>query len=105
MDEEKRDALSRMTAEHMARPFPPGFRGLSVEGQDMVLLDADAYGSAMSVLDGTLTDRHRANLARLAAVCDKVLPAIEDEYAAVYYAHVRDMAVLAVEIEDLRGRR
>lgn len=30
MFEEKLDALSRMTTEHMALPFPPGFRGLDM---------------------------------------------------------------------------
>ncbi|MFK4208630.1 hypothetical protein [Streptomyces sp. NPDC030920] len=42
MFEEKFDALSRMMAEHKAMPFPPGLRGLDVEDQDMVMLDADA---------------------------------------------------------------
>jgi hypothetical protein len=32
-----------------------------------------------------------------------VLPAIDDEYATRYYTHVRDVAVLAAEIESLRG--
>ncbi|MFR9775341.1 hypothetical protein ACL02O_04690 [Micromonospora sp. MS34] len=50
MFEERLDALSQMMAEHMAMPFPPGFRGLDIEGQDMVLLDADAYGYASSAL-------------------------------------------------------
>ncbi|MHB9858095.1 hypothetical protein [Streptomyces sp. YIM S03343] len=45
MFEEKLDALSQMMAEHMAMPFPPRFRGLDIEDQDMVILDADAYGS------------------------------------------------------------
>ncbi|SFT22426.1 hypothetical protein SAMN04487982_110210 [Streptomyces sp. ok210] len=90
MFEEKLDVLSRMTAEHMALPFPPGFRGLDIEDQDMVMLDADAYGYATSVLKGPLTDQHRAGLTRLTAVFGKVLPAIEDEYATRYYTHVRD---------------
>jgi hypothetical protein len=102
MFEEKLDALSRMTAEHMAMPFPPGFRGLDIEGQDMVMLDADAYGYATSVLGGPLAERHRAALTRLVAVFDKVLPVIEDEYASRYYTQVREMAVLAAEAENLR---
>ncbi|MFI9724423.1 hypothetical protein ACIHFE_33135 [Streptomyces sp. NPDC052396] len=101
---EKLDALSRMTAEHMALPFPPGFRGLDAEGRDMVMLDAGAYGYATSVLKGPLTEQHRAGLTRLMAVFGEVLPAIEDEYATRYYAHVRDMAVLAAEVENLREK-
>lgn len=54
MFEEKLDALSQMLAEHRATPFPPGFRGLDIEDQDiedqdMVMLDADAYGYALGV--------------------------------------------------------
>ncbi|MFF4080048.1 hypothetical protein ACFYZN_11635 [Streptomyces sp. NPDC001777] len=47
--EEKLDALAQAMAEHMARPFPSGFRGLDGRGQDMVLLDADIYGYAAVV--------------------------------------------------------
>lgn len=105
MVEKKLDALSRMMAEHMASPFPPGFRGLDIEDQDMVMLDADAYGYAASVLEGPLTEQRRAGLTRLTAVFDKVLPAIEDEYATRYYTHVRDMAALAAEVENLREKQ
>ncbi|GLW04183.1 hypothetical protein [Streptomyces lavendulae] len=104
MLEEKLDALAQMMTEHMARPFPSGFRGLDFAGQDMVLLDADAYGYAAGVREGTLSERHRAGLTRLTSVFAKVLPAIDDEYAAEYYTHVRDMAVLAAEIESLREK-
>jgi hypothetical protein len=104
MFEEKWDALSRMTAEHMAMPFPPGFRGLVIEDQDMVMLDADAYGYASSVLKGPLTEQHRAALTRLVAVFDKVLPVIDDEYASRYYTHMHKMAGLAAEVENLREK-
>lgn len=104
MFEEKLDALSQMMAEHMAMPFPPSFRGLDIDGQDMVLLDADAYAYASGVLIGPLDQQRRAGLLRLRAVFGKVLPAIGDEYATKYYTHVRDMAVLAAEIETLRDK-
>ncbi|WP_030926464.1 hypothetical protein [Streptosporangium amethystogenes] len=104
MFEEKLDALSQLMAEHMAAPFPPGFRGLDIEGQEMVLLDADAYGYASGVLKGPLDEQRRAGLLKLTAAFEKVLPAIDDEYAAKYYTHVRDMAVLAAEIDTLRDK-
>ncbi|MGV4988139.1 hypothetical protein ACVB8X_28850 [Streptomyces sp. NRAIS4] len=104
MLEEKLDALSQMTAEHMALSFPPGFRGLDIEDEDMVMLDADAYGYATSVLKGPLTEQHRSALTRLVAVFDKVLPLIDDEYASGYYTHVHKMAVLAAEVENLREK-
>ncbi|WP_405828153.1 hypothetical protein [Streptomyces sp. NBC_01176] len=39
------------------------------------------------------------------AVFEEVLAAIDDEYATRYYTHVRDMAVLAAEIETLREKQ
>ena len=75
MFEEKLDKLSQMMAEHMAMPFPPGFRGLHIEDQDMVMLDADAYGYAADVLKGPLSEQRRAGLTRLTSVFGKVLPA------------------------------
>ncbi|QER90477.1 hypothetical protein [Streptomyces tendae] len=102
MSEEKVDALTQRMAEHMAMPFPPGFRGLDIKGQDMVMLDADAYGYALGVVKGPLNEQRRAGLTRLMTVVERVLPAIDDEYATRYYTHVRDMAALAAEIEAQR---
>ncbi|MER7208340.1 hypothetical protein [Streptosporangium sp. NPDC000239] len=104
MFEEKVTALSQMTAEHMAMPFPPGLRGLDIAGHDLVMLDADAYGYAVRVLNGSLDEQRHASLTRMTTVLEKVLAAIEDEYATTYYTHVRDLAALAVEVETLRGR-
>lgn len=104
MFEEKLEALSQMMAEHMAMPFPPDFRGLDIEGQDMVLLDADAYGYASVALNGPLDHQRRAGLLRLTAVFERVLPTIGDEYAGKYSTHVRDMAALVGEIESLRDK-
>lgn len=49
-------------------PFPPGFRGLDIEDQDMVMLDADAYGYATGVLKGPLDEQRGEGLNRLTAV-------------------------------------
>ncbi|MER5302641.1 hypothetical protein ABT039_24690 [Streptomyces lasiicapitis] len=105
MIQEKLDVLSQMMAEHMAMPFPPGFRGLDIEDQDMVMLGANAYGYALGVLNGPLDEQRGKGLIRLTTVFEKVLPAIDGEYAAKYYTHVRDLAVLAAEIETLRERK
>ncbi|MEE1768777.1 hypothetical protein PUR34_11545 [Streptomyces sp. JV185] len=104
MLDEKRDALAQMLAEHMARPFPPGFRGLDVEGRDMVMLDSDAYAYAACVHEGMLSEQARVRLARLSSSFGKVLPAIEDEYAAKYYTHLHNMVVLAAEIDSQRKK-
>ncbi|MFF8914859.1 hypothetical protein ACF08M_16450 [Streptomyces sp. NPDC015032] len=102
MFEETLEALSQAMAEHTVIPFPPSFRGLDFEDQDMVTLDADAY--ALGVLKGPLDEQRGEGLTRLTAVFEKVLPAIDDEYATRYYTHVRDMAVLAAEVETLREK-
>ncbi|WP_331733880.1 hypothetical protein OH786_38015 (plasmid) [Streptomyces atratus] len=100
MLEEKLDALSQL-GEHKAMPFPPGFRGLDIQDQDMVMLDADVYGYALGVLEGPLDEQRGKGVIRLTAVFEKALPAIDDEYATRYYTHVRDLAALAAEIETL----
>ncbi|MFD9130177.1 hypothetical protein [Kitasatospora sp. NPDC059571] len=104
MFDERLNALSQMMAEHMAMPFPPRFRGLEIEDEDMVMLDADAYGYAQGVLNGLLDQQRAKGLIRLTAVFARVLPEIDDEYATRYYTHVRDMVVLAAEIGSLRGK-
>ncbi|MFD8847651.1 hypothetical protein [Streptomyces sp. NPDC059604] len=93
-----------MMAEHMARPFPTGFRGLDVEGQDMVMLDSDAYAYAACVHEGLLSEQARVRLTRLTSAFGKVLPAIDDEYAAKYYTHLHNMVVLSAEIESQRKK-
>ncbi|QFZ79182.1 hypothetical protein GFH48_38790 [Streptomyces fagopyri] len=105
MLDEKLDALAQMMAQHMARPFPPGFRGLDVEGRDMVMLDSDAYAYAASVYEDLLSDQASARLTqRLTSAFGKVLPAIDDEYAAKYYTHLHNMVVLSAEIESQRKK-
>ncbi|WP_198035342.1 hypothetical protein [Streptacidiphilus rugosus] len=75
MFEEKLDALSQMMAEHMAMPFPPGFRGLDIKDQDMVMLGADTYGYCLGVLKGPLDEHGGRGLIRLMAVFEGVLAA------------------------------
>jgi hypothetical protein len=104
MLDEKLDALAQMMTEHMARPFPPRFRGLDVEGWDMVMLDSDAYAYAASVHEGLLSEHDRVRLTRLTSAFGKVLPAIDDEYAARYYTHLHNMVVLSAEIESQRKK-
>lgn len=62
MFEEKLDALLQMMAEHMAMPFPPRFCGLEIEDEDMVMLDANAYGYAQTVLNGPLDQQRGRGL-------------------------------------------
>ncbi|GAA1387677.1 hypothetical protein GCM10009639_13000 [Kitasatospora putterlickiae] len=104
MVDEKLGALAQMMAEHMARPFPPDFRGVDIEGWDMVMLDSDAYAYATCVHEDLLSEQAHARLTRLTSAFRKVLPAIDDEYAAKYYTHLHDMVVLSAEIESRRKK-
>ncbi|MGW4517102.1 hypothetical protein ACWEO4_35125 [Streptomyces sp. NPDC004393] len=104
MIEEKLDALSQMMDEYQAMPFPRGFRGLDIEDQDMVMLDADTAGYASRVLKGPLAQPSREGLTGLVGVFERVLPAIGDEYAAKFYTHARDVAMLAADIEAMRDK-
>ncbi|MEU4587748.1 hypothetical protein AB0F92_37800 [Kitasatospora aureofaciens] len=104
MIQEKLDALSQMMDEYRTMPFPAGFRGLAIEDQDMVMLDADTAGYASRVLKGPLTEPSRGGLMRLVGAFKKVLPAISDDYATKFYTHARDVVVLAAEIEALRDQ-
>ncbi|WP_405901856.1 hypothetical protein OG696_40770 [Streptomyces sp. NBC_00656] len=46
----------------------------------------------------------RKRLPRLTSAFGKVLPAIDDEYAAKYYTHLHNMVVLSAEIESQRKK-
>ncbi|AUY47925.1 hypothetical protein [Streptomyces sp. CB01881] len=96
------DALAQMMDDHRAMPFPSRFRGLDIEDQDMVMLDADTAGYATRVLQGPLPEPARRGLTRLLGAFERVLPAISDEYAAKFYTHARDVAALAAEIDATR---
>ncbi|MEV2211564.1 hypothetical protein AB0H86_08865 [Streptomyces sp. NPDC050997] len=105
MSEPELDLLSRLWEEHMRAPFPPHMRGREIEGEDMVLLDADIAGCVSSSLSGPLDEKRRTILlSRLAAV-ENVLPSIEDEGGVIeYYKRLRDMAALAAELGNANAR-
>ncbi|WP_229853160.1 hypothetical protein [Streptomyces violascens] len=97
MSESKRALLSRLWEEHMRAPFPPHMRGREIEGEDMVLLDAEVAGCVLSSLSGPLDEKRREILLACLAAVEKVLPSIGDEgNATEYYKHLRDMAAAAV---------
>lgn len=105
MSESEVALLSRMWEEHMRAPFPPHMRGREIEGEDMVLLDADIAGCVVSSLSGPLDEKRRKILLVCLAAVEKVLPSIDDEDgASEYYKHLRDMAALAVELGNANAR-
>ncbi|MCX5200724.1 hypothetical protein OG897_04490 [Streptomyces sp. NBC_00237] len=96
--DEKR--LSRLWKAHARAAFPPHLRGGEVEGEDMVLLDAHIAGCVSTLLTSPLTPYQRTILTASVAAAQKVLPSVEDRGGAVEYCvRLRDMAVLAAEID------
>ncbi|KOG73034.1 hypothetical protein ADK47_16185 [Streptomyces rimosus subsp. rimosus] len=105
MSESGLNRLSRLWEEHMRVPFPPHMRRREIEGEDMVLLDADIAGCVSSSLSGPLDERHHEGLLRCLAAVEKVLPLIEDEGNAIeYYERLREMTALAAEIGNTNTR-
>ena len=84
--------LSQLWDEHMRAAFPAGFRGVNLEGVELILLDADVAGLVQVELNGGLDDSGVAILWRCIAGLDKILPLISDDYCAAYYARLRMMA-------------
>ncbi|WP_406510429.1 hypothetical protein [Streptomyces sp. NBC_00212] len=97
--------LSRLREEHMRAPFPPHMRRREIEGEDMVLLDAEIAGCASSSLPGSLDESVNEILLGCLAAVEKVLPLIDDEGGAIeYYERLREMAALVAEIGNANAR-
>lgn len=81
----------------MRAPFPAGFRGVDIEGVELILLDADVAGLVQQELDSGLDHRGVEILWWCIAGLDKVLPLIADDYCTSYYTHLRTMAGVVAE--------
>jgi hypothetical protein len=105
MGETALDLLRRLWAEHTHAPFPPHLRGRDIEGEDMVMLDANIAGCISSSLSGALDEKRRRTLLGCLAAVEKVLPSIDDTGGAIeYYERLRDMASWAVELGDVNEK-
>ncbi|MFF5973366.1 hypothetical protein ACFY7C_17765 [Streptomyces sp. NPDC012769] len=89
------DRLAHLWDVHRRASFPASFRGVDIEGVELVLLDADVAGLVQRELHGGLDDRGVALLWKCVADLDKILPLIDEEYCGSYYARLRAMAGLA----------
>lgn len=92
---EPEDRLARLWEEHQRAPYPDSFRGIDVEGVELILLDADVAGLVRRELNGRLDDRGIAILWACIADLDKVVALINSEDCASYFARLRTMAKLA----------
>ncbi|WLQ53748.1 hypothetical protein P8A21_40135 (plasmid) [Streptomyces poriferorum] len=105
MSEPELDLLSRLWDEHKLAMFPPHLRGQDIEGEDMVMLDADIAGCVSSSLSGPLDERRRSILLRCLAALEKVVPSISNEAGAVEYnERLREMATLATESGNAKAQ-
>lgn len=103
MTETRLDQLSRLWDEFMSLPFPRGFYLREPEGKCMVTMDTTLAGCVSSAMNGPLDDWRREVLQERTAVLGKILPSIgDDEYAAKYFSHLHEMAVLAAELDSAR---
>ncbi|MFC8899207.1 hypothetical protein [Streptomyces cinereoruber] len=87
--------LARLWEEHRRAPYPDSFRGVDIEGVELILLDADVDGLVLRELDGGLDDDGVAALWTCIADLDKAVPLIDSAYCASYFARLRTMAGLA----------
>ncbi|MEU2794580.1 hypothetical protein [Streptomyces sp. NPDC007100] len=85
------DRLLRLHKEHRDAPYPAGFRGVDIEGVELILLDADADALVQRELEGGLDHEGIAVLWACIADLEKILPLIGDNYCASYYARLRTM--------------
>ncbi|MEJ8640913.1 hypothetical protein WKI68_04475 [Streptomyces sp. MS1.HAVA.3] len=91
----REDRLARLREEHHRALFPSSFRGVGIDGVELILLDADVAGLVESELNGGLDERGIAILWECIARLDKAVPLINEEYCASYFARLRTMAGLA----------
>ncbi|WP_371614200.1 hypothetical protein [Streptomyces sp. NBC_00454] len=89
------DRLTRLWAEHRRALYPDSFRGVDIEGVELILLDADVAGLVHTELNGGLDDNGIALLWACIADLDKIAPLINSEYCASYFAKLRTMAQVA----------
>ncbi|MEU6275774.1 hypothetical protein ABZ871_25680 [Streptomyces populi] len=88
------DRLVRLWEEHCRAPYPPSFRGVDIEGVELILLDADVAGLVQRELDGGLDDDGIAILWACITNLDKIMPLINEEYCASFFERLRAVAGL-----------
>ncbi|MFF3686607.1 hypothetical protein [Streptomyces sp. NPDC002187] len=89
------ERLVRLWEEHRRALFPASFRGVDIEGVELILLDADVAGLVQRELNGGLDNGGIAILWACIADLDKIVPLINEEYCASYFTRLRTMAKLA----------
>ncbi|MER5638781.1 hypothetical protein ABT095_17680 [Kitasatospora sp. NPDC002227] len=89
------DRLDLLWKQVRAAPFPESFRGVDLDGVELILLDAGVAGLVQREVDGGLDAAGLSSLWDCIADLDRVLPLINEQYCAGYYARLRRLACLA----------
>ncbi|WP_234443591.1 hypothetical protein [Streptomyces sp. NRRL B-24484] len=95
VDMSPEDRLAPLWEEHRRALYPDSFRGVDIEGVELILLDADVAGLVQRELNGGLDDSGISMLWACIADLDKIVPLINSEYCVSYFAKLRTMAKLA----------
>ncbi|MGW7380654.1 hypothetical protein [Streptomyces sp. NPDC054794] len=88
------DRLTRLWEEHRLAPFPASFRGVDIEGVELILLDADVAGLVQRELKAGLDDSGIAILWACVDDLDKIVPLINEQYCVSYFMRLRTAAKL-----------
>jgi hypothetical protein len=88
------DRLAQLWGEHRRALFPASFRGVDIDGVELILLDADVAGLVQRELNRGLDGDGVGILWACIADLDKVLPLINEEYCASYFRRLRTAARL-----------
>ncbi|MFD4866053.1 hypothetical protein [Streptomyces sp. NPDC058412] len=89
--------LDRLWEDHRRALYPDGFRGVDIDGVELILLDANVAGLVYTELTHGLDDSGIAHLWGCIADLDKAVPLINEEYCAGYFTNLRTMARVAAE--------
>jgi hypothetical protein len=85
-NESEESLIGELWREHLATPFPKGFRAKDVNGIDFVVLDADIAGCVDTFLErGTLNLYQAAVLGLSYRNVSYVIPILNEEGAAYFW--------------------
>jgi hypothetical protein len=101
----ERSLIDELWKEHVATPFPKGFRAKDVDGIDFVMLDADIAGCVDTFLErGNLNLFQTAVLGLCYRHCSYVTPILNEEGAA-YFWRLERLAELVLKAVALKNEK
>jgi spore coat protein CotH len=106
MEQVSEEALiGELWKEHVATPFPKGFRGKDVDGIDFVMLDADIAGCVDTFLErGNLNLFQTAVLGLCYRHCSYVTLILNEE-DATYFWRLERLAELVLKAVALKNEK